>query len=300
MFNSFVTLKNPLRYLLIFFLFFAVAAYIFRGRGALSDSSKTLLTVTSFVFGFYINNLISHARNRHGKVVESLREEGGYIKAIYFNLQASFSAEVAEGEQKIIDEYLTTSMDYRTYDYAKCSPQFEEMYKSLINLRPETKKQDATYGQIIRIISELSKNRTRVETLVKERISMFEWLIISALLAVVLYFVYALNSGTLLSVILTSLIATSITMLLVVLYSLDSLRWKEDKWFWDPLEELFTSLDLIPYFPKTLVDLGRVKPVKGHPVRLAECPYPYPNISDKKIILYKSWGTDSKQSLSLQ
>ena len=285
MLQNLVTLKNPLRYMLAIFLLFFLLAYSYHGKGSLGDASKILLTVTSFVFGFYVNNLITQARNRHSKVVESLREEGGYIKAIYLILKSSFENNKVTETRDAIDIYLIAGMDYKVYDYVMSAPQFAELYNKVMNLKPENKQQDGGWGQIIRVIAEISKGRTRIETLVKERVSTFEWLTTYTLLTLVIYFIYTLNSGTLLSIMITASISTSLTMLLIVLYSLDSLRWKEDKWFWDPLKELFTSVNLIPYYPKILVDTGRVKLVRDQPVRLAEYPYPFPDMKDKRIIL---------------
>ena len=76
MFRKIIKINNPLIYMLLVGIFFSTLAFFYKGSGRLDDSSKTLLTVTSFVFGFYINSLISQARSRHAKVVESLREEG--------------------------------------------------------------------------------------------------------------------------------------------------------------------------------------------------------------------------------
>ena len=287
MLQNVLTLKNPLRYMLVIFCAFLAVAYVYNGDGTLSESSKILLTVTSFVFGFYINNLISHARAGHSKVVESLREEGGYMKAIYLVLISSFSEEQVARVRGNMDDYLTAGMDYKIYDYSKSYPEFKKLYTELMNLSPESKQQDGGWNQIIRIISEVSKNRTRIETSVKERVSTFEWLTISVLLVVVLYFIFSLSTGTWTSIILTASIATTLTMLLIILYSLDSLRWKEDKWFWEPIEELFKSLDLLPYYSDLLIKSGRVKVKSGKNIRVASYPHPYPDMSEKKVRILK-------------
>lgn len=286
MLKKLIRINSPLVYMLLAGLVFSTLAFVYEGRGKLDDGSKTLLTVTSFVFGFYINSLISQARSRHSKVVESLREEGGYLKAIYEMSKTSFSQGTMEKQKDAIDKYLMASMDYRTSDYSKSYPEFEQLYNCLLEMGPDTKQQDGAWGQIIRIISEISKARSRIETLVKERVSAFEWVVLLALLGLVIYFVFSLNSGGAVSVVLTACIATSLTMLPLILYKLDSLKWKEDKYFWQPIEELFKDLDLIPYYPKLLVDQKRLEIAKGETVRLAEYPNPYPDLSGKKITTY--------------
>ncbi len=275
--------NNPLTWLILLGVLFSGLSLVYGGVGRLDDRSKTLLTVTSLVFSFYVNSLISQARSRHNKIVESLREEGGYIRAIYEMSKSSFDNETVDGCRQVIDRYLMASMDYRPDDYSKSYPQFRDMYDFLLDMGPENKKQDGAWGQIIRVASELSKARSRIETLVKERISAFEWAILTILMSLVIYFIFNLNYGDMVSAIVTSAIATSLSMLPIILYKLDSLRWKEDRWFWEPLEELFKSLDLVPYYPEILLDAGRLKTKKGEKIRLAKYPNLYPNMEGKRV-----------------
>lgn len=281
-----LTSNNPTHLMVLAFLCFLGLA-LFSGGDGLTDASKILLTVTSFVFGFYINSLITQSRNRHAKVVEALREEGGYIKAIYYITSGVFPAKVIDEERKIIDKYLVAGMDYKVIDYAKSAPHFRELFNHIMKIEAQTKQQEVAYGHLVRIVGEISKSRNRIEALVKERVSSFEWMTVAILLSLVIYFVFSLNTGTMLSIAITSFIATALTMLIIILQGLDSLRWKEDMWFWAPLEELFLSLDLLPYYPKILVDTHRLKLKKGNPVRLASYPNEYPNMQGKVVTIHK-------------
>ncbi len=286
MFKKLLTFSNPIYFMLPSFVVFLLIAVLWHG-GNLSDSASTLLSVTSFVFGFYISNLISQGRKKHSNVVEALREEGGDIKAIYYNIGGTFPKHATDKVRDTIDRYLIASMDYKIGDYSYSGVEFRELFEYMLSIEPENKKQEAALGQAIGILSGITKDRNRIETLVKERVSHFEWLTACSLLALVLFFVFNLNNGQWLSIIITSLIATTLTMLLVIIQSLDSLRWKEDKWFWEPLTEMFLSLDLVPYYPRILLDEGRVQWPADQPVRLADYPNPYPDMNDKVVTLCK-------------
>lgn len=272
--------------MLFTFLGFLVLAFYYNGQG-LTDSSKILLTVTSFVFGFYINSLINQSRNRHAKVVEALREEGGYIKAIYYITTGVYPTKIIDEERHVIDAYLVAGMDYKVIDYAKSAPHFRELFNYIMKIEAKTKEQEVAYGHLVRIVGEISRSRNRIEALVKERVSSFEWMTVAILLSLVIYFVFSLNSGSALSIIITSFIATALMMLIIILHGLDSMRWKEDMWFWEPLEELFLSLDLLPYYPKILADTNRLELKKGNPVRLAEYPHEYPDMQGKIVTIHK-------------
>jgi hypothetical protein len=281
-----ISTGNPLYLMVMAFISFLTIATFYGGNG-LSDSSKILLTVTSFVFGFYINSLITQSRSRHAKIVEALREEGGYVKAIYYMTNGVFPSETVAAERKIIDEYLMAGMDYKVVDYAESLPQFRKLFDHLMHINAVTKPQEVAWGHLVRIAGEISKSRNRIEALVKERVSVFEWMTTAILLLLVLYFVYTLNTGSIVSILITAFIATALTMLIIILHGLDSLKWKEDKWFWTPLEELFLGLDLIPYYPKILVDTKRLQLKKGQRVRLASYPNPYPNMDGKEVAIHK-------------
>ncbi len=136
---------------------------------------------------------------------------------------------------------------------------------------------------MVRILIETTKNRKQVEALVRRSMLRFEWAILLTLLAVILFCLFSLNNGTAVSIITTTLLSSAAITLVFVLKDLDSLRWKEEYGIWDPLGDLFLELDLLPYYPKTVLDTGRTRLKKGQKVRIAEYPNPYPDITGKKI-----------------
>jgi hypothetical protein len=88
------------------------------------------------------------------------------------------------------------------------------------------------------------------------------------------------------SILIVSLLSAVLVLLLLVLSELDSLRWQEKNWIWQPLSELFTELGLIPYFPEALFKEERLK-IKHFEhlkkVRIASYPNPYPDMKGKTV-----------------
>jgi len=64
---------------------------------------------------------------------------------------------------------------------------------------------------------------------------------------------------------------------------LNNLKWQKTIWTWQPLHNLFKNLDLIPYYPKPVVDRGEAKIEKGELIRLANYPQSYPDMTKKVI-----------------
>ena len=88
--------------------------------------------------------------------------------------------------------------------------------------------------------------------------------------------------------VISVLVSTASVMLLLVIRELDSLRWKEHGWIWEPLEDLFSDLDLLPYYPAEVISEGRAVPKKEAKVRIAYYPKQYPDFTGKKIIIVPS------------
>lgn len=82
--------------------------------------------------------------------------------------------------------------------------------------------------------------------------------------------------------ILTILLSTSSFIFILILRDLDGLFWKEQDWIWEPLNQLFSELDLIPYYPVDVIKQKRAKLEKGLKIRVAYYPNPYPDQSGKK------------------
>jgi len=127
------------------------------------------------------------------------------------------------------------------------------------------------------------RERKRVETLIQEPMIGFEWVSIITLFLVILFCIFYLNTGDAISIAISILLSTAAVILMFVLRDLNDLSWKERCWVWQPLETLFRELNLLPYYPKSALDLGRVKPEKGQKIRIAEYPNPYPDMIGKTV-----------------
>ena len=103
------------------------------------------------------------------------------------------------------------------------------------------------------------------------------------LLSIILFSIFYVKDNTIPSIIITVLLSTSSVMLLLIIRDLNSLRWKEQTWIWDPLAQAFKEMDLLPYVPEMLIKLGRVTYPKGTKVRVANYPKKYPDFTGKKV-----------------
>ncbi len=259
--------------------FFAV--FIKKGAGP-DDATKALFGATTFLFGIFLAFSIADSRSRFNKITTALELN----RAVYLNLyqfSGILGSKTQKEVQKLIDNLLIDTLDYFLVDYKHSSKSFLKLFKYVINLKPEAKNEQSAHLSMVKILIETTKSRKQVEALVRRSMLKFEWVILFTLLTIILFCLFSLNNGTLISTITTTLLSTAAITLVFVLRDLDNLRWKEEYGIWDPIGDLFRELDLLPYYPKTVLDIGRIRLKKGQKVRIAEYPNPYPDMTGKKV-----------------
>lgn len=265
----------------VYFIVFLTISILYNGPG-LGDQVLLLLSVASFLFGFYIAFAISRAKERQQKVLEQLRLADG----IFISCGVQMSA-YGKDEQKrftnVVDKYLVKSIDYKLVDIDKSSPEFFDILKYVTTLTPKNERQKETRSKIIDSLRDLSKERTILEIAAKERLSTFEWIVLFLLFGVIVFFMFNIKQSGLGPDILTAMLAAVLAMLMTLLYKYNTLSWREDVWIWQPLTRTFRMLGLLPYYPDDAVYKHRIRLPKDGPYRLAHYKHPYPQVEDREV-----------------
>ncbi|MBI5880599.1 hypothetical protein HZB90_00540 [archaeon] len=258
-----------------------ILAIFFPGR-SLSDSVRTLLSVSSFLFGIFVAFSISDRHSRLKEIRTQLREGDALIFDIYKH-SAVFGKKTQDMCRFLLDDWVIATIDYKLEDFHKARGKFIAVYDFVLSLKPSNNKQNIAYGKMLDIIKDMNKENKRMRYLVTDRISLSEWGSILALSGIILFCLFYINSGSLSSMVLTVLLSVTLTLLVLVLRDLDDLYWKEQKWIWDPLTDLFHELDLLPYFPDDVFIRRRIRLKPGLKYRVGRYAHPYPDMTDKTI-----------------
>lgn len=266
--------------LLVLIVLTLTAIYI-KGAGP-NSWVVALLSVATFLFGIFGAFIMQDRHKRLDELRRTLREEDALFITIY-RLSELFGKNIQSKIQKAIDNYLIETIDYKLKDHSLAHDKFLELYDAVKNLKPKGEMQVQAYSKLLDSINQANKNRRRVEHLAKNKLFAFEWLTLITLLAVILFSMFYINTNSTISIIITVLLSTSAVLFILLLRDLNSLFWKEQKWIWEPVDELFEELNLLPYYPSPLIELKRVKLSKGTKVRIAHYPHPYPDMGGKVI-----------------
>lgn len=271
-------------YLQILLVFVATIflGFLFKNSEGLSENYKTLLTVSSFLFTFYITFLIDSYRTRHNKIFELLRLDMGIYSSLY-EMSKVFNLGVQNEVRRLIDEYLIVQIDYYLEDFKFSNKAFRNLFNYVTQIECSDKSQEVAYGHMLRILSDSAKNRAQVETLVGERLLNFEWLMIFSLFGTITFFLFKINIGTLSSLLILAILTTALATLIFIIARFNYLTWKRDMWVWEPLIMHFKSMELLPYFPQNVLSETNLKFLGGEKIRIAKYPNKYPDMRGKNI-----------------
>ena len=248
--------------------------------------ASTSLGVSTFLFGVFIAFSISDRHDRINSIRENDSIERGSLESLY-NLLIVFGKNVPKKLTKKIDEYLMATLDYTIWDYNKTDKQFKNLVKVVTSLKVKNEGQAATYNSVGGIISGLTNARKKTISLIDERLSKLEWIVLFILGGVIVFSLLLIGTTTLQTVLVVLLITFTIMLLLVVLYRLDNLSWKEEVRIFEPYQQTFESIGLLRYYPEDVIKEGRVKKHKGKTYRSATYTNPYPDMKGKKVKIVK-------------
>lgn len=261
-------------------IFFVIAIFL-RGQGD-NTSNNNLMSVANFLFGIFVAFAVANGHSKITRINQVLKDHEGEILFIY-KASSSWGDEVKKKIQKLSDSYLIDQLDYFLSDFKYSSKTYFELFDYVLELPTKTEVQKSLYGNMVNALHDGLKQRKNVEALVSDRMSFFEWFSILTLLCINIFFSFYMNDGSWVTMMAAVLISISAIVITFVLRDLDILRWKEDTWIWEPLENLFKEMDLLPYYPEDVVKSKRASVEKGSSIRIAKYPNKYPDMSDKKI-----------------
>jgi len=210
--------------IIIFFLIiFGIAVFtlpIFKP----SDELKTLLTVSTFLFGIFGGFVITSRMSRFTRFRDLLTNETGFLISLYqySNLvDEKFSKKIAD----LIDKYIVEGFLYEVYEYhRKTEASFYAIFNELKNFKPATENQKEALSQMKWVIRDMPKDREEMYVLEEDKISKLLNVTLLLLASVILFCLFYSRVDTLYSNIITIVLSTSVILVLALIRDLDQLN----------------------------------------------------------------------------
>jgi hypothetical protein len=265
----------------LFFLFILLISISTTGKG-FNDHFDVLVSITSFLFGIFISFSITSRRSRIDRINELFKiDEANFV--LIYKLCGQLEHGVVDKVRNLIDKQYIDQIDYILVDYKKSSKSFYDIYDYFLSIKPSGSYDERIWGMIMGLLGDSAASRKQVETLVTQRITRYEWVSLLGLFSLIVFFVLYLNDGSILSILLSTILTTVAFILTLVLRDLNNLKWQNNSWIWDPLHNFFLTLGLLPYYPEDVIKYKEVLLPKTGKIRVAHFPHKYPDISGKKV-----------------
>lgn len=196
----------------------------------------TLFSVNSFLYGFYIAPILSAQKSRVEELHKVIRAEANALFTIAL-ISKKYSSSM---HAKVVD---MTRSYLRQIVKEKKAGAGEELYEDMIKFAVsyDGKDKDSTDRFLDQLIAN-QINRSNLVMQLRNKVYSNEWFIMLVLFSITLSFVLLLDVGeSLLLIIVKALLCSGLSMLLLVVLKLSTLKHKKAEKMWDPLNRLLDT-----------------------------------------------------------
>lgn len=222
-------------YFVFFFIAFVVLCVSVNTR-TFSSGALALFSVNSFLYGFYIAPILGQQKGRIEELHRIARSEANAIFAMVIHLK-KLPENLRNDLQEMFMTYLKSSNKERKP--AEGEKQYEALITYCLNYKGSHEEEIA---KLLDGLVANQQNRTNLSMQLRNKVFSNEWVIMLFLFSITLTFIVLLDTGEeLIFRFLAALLATGLTMLLVILVKLSTLTHKKAKQIWDPYKQLVSS-----------------------------------------------------------
>lgn len=229
-------LKIRLSWYFVFFLLLYTALCFLVPTQKFDSGALALFSVNSFLYGFYIAPILSAQKARVEELHRIVRSESNAIFAMVIKLKP-LPKKLRNDIQAMFTAYLKACIK------EKKPAEGELIYEHMIGFcLSYSGKNEQEIKELLNGLVANEQNRTNFAMQMSNRVYSNEWVIMSFLFSVTLVFVLFLDTGeNIVFRLLAALLATGLSMLIVILIKLSTLTHKKAKQIWDPYKKLLDS-----------------------------------------------------------
>ncbi|MBI4262316.1 hypothetical protein HY624_02210 [Candidatus Uhrbacteria bacterium] len=225
------------------------------------DIGGTILTITTFLFGFIAGFYILLTATDYNTLKGLLANETAswivlhqYVTLYMPRTVSAFTA--------LLDTYLRRAFDFEIIDYARGTQAEFEPMRAWVNALQPKKGIEYIHENIQETMQGIIIGRQQLTVLGTKTLSLFQWMVLCTLAALVIFSLYGVRSGELFFDIVTVLISSSVVLILLVIRDLDLYLWNEKTFGYDIFENLFKAIGQQAYYPEESIQKGRIHPTE--------------------------------------
>jgi len=274
--------------LVIAILFLIVIAAVMLVNVNDAGFGSTIFSITTFLFGIYASFTISDRHHRIDQIREMDSQERSSMQSIY-----DFSKIFGNGFQKkisnAIENYLIDTFDYKIWDFKNTGKSFSKISELILSVKPKKSVvQSETFRRLLENLDQMGNAREQTIALIDDRLSKLDWIIFVVLSGIIVTSTALINYGSVFSAIVLILLDFVIILVLIFMWNLDDLSWRNEVRIFEPYQRAFESIGKMRYYPEQMIMNKDVKLHRDKTYRMASYPKPYPDFTGKKIKIIKA------------
>lgn len=224
---------------------------------------RTMMSVVTFLFGFFISISFSMILSRASTLRDDLATETGKIISLFKTSKffgEIFNKKIAER----IDGYTMATL--RNYSHYEVGREFlYEIYEDLRNLTLTNETQKAYLSQFLSTLNDFEKVHEKLEALTSEKM-LFAMKLANYVLAALLISLLFLNRGEVFTNVLFVILSTVVVFILLIIEDYENLRIGDYINNISNSEQIFDLIGKDRYYPYSI--LGRITLEKGKVYRI--------------------------------
>lgn len=215
---------------MIVFIVLTIIYYFF--TFGTTDETQVILTIATFLFATFTGFFMARQGSRYSSLRQEIANFDGHMSSIYRSFK-HIGANPTKEAAKIIKKHYTLALKKDSWDYhfKNKSTTLTDLHKILDKVKngdSDVKKLSLEY--IISSLQQLQLSRKAMVNLSLERIPMYQWVLIMLLAGILLLTVSAVPTiYSLVPSILKGAFGTSIVVVLMILWELDTLSFFESE-----------------------------------------------------------------------
>ena len=227
-----------------------------------SDLGNTILTIGTFLFGIIAGFYIVVTTTDYNSIKSLLAKEAAGLISLYKAVE-TYDRQSAKELANLIDEYIRKSFDYEIIDSTRGTTQEFGRIRNFVTSLPLKNELSSLHQVIVQTMAQIEEVIQQVTVLGSRTLSHFQWTVIILLGGVVVGSLYGLRTGELFFDIVTVLISSSIVLIFSMIRELDLYIWNEKTFSFEIYQNIFKTIDQLPYYPLESLQKGRIHPIEN-------------------------------------
>lgn len=219
------------------------------------EGIEVILSITTFLFAIIAGFFISRLNTRYDGIRELVAQEDAYMLAFYKTSEI-FGDQFSKKIRELIDQYYIINYDHAlsNYAYKETAPYYFKMWGAVKKIKK--REPQSAFQVLVGQLTEVEKLRNSASNLAVERMSAGQWVILIALAIIILLSLFAFQTPTFYSHLVTILLSSSLVLILLIIRDLENLMFTGKGLLEESGQEVLEYIGKPRYYNEYFIKLG--------------------------------------------